>query len=218
MYNNALCTSLYNRWSRACKPTKPKQVARYAMMSIVWTLLLAALAFAVMQVPVSESAGAPARADGCEAASRVTSCARTALRPACSPAAACLSTAPQSCGTLLLHLHAARRRRASEPSKWRPWPATSWQGRVALRAPRRMSDTSSKVTFSQQCSGSPSRQTNTMHKHVSASTLVVQWSARPCCLHEIMSSNPEIIDNFANRFFNENMAYRALDIVYRGIY
>ena len=39
------------------------------MMFIVWTLLLAALAFAGMQVPVSESAGAPGRAD---AAGRVT--------------------------------------------------------------------------------------------------------------------------------------------------
>ena len=64
MYNNAICTSLYNRRYRACKPTKPTHVARYAMMSIVRTLLLAALAFAVMQVP--------ARADGCEAAGRVT--------------------------------------------------------------------------------------------------------------------------------------------------
>ena len=74
MYNNALCTSLYNPCSRSCKPTKPAQVALYAMMSIVWTLLLPALAFAVMpQVPASgsssESAGAPGRAD---AAGRVT--------------------------------------------------------------------------------------------------------------------------------------------------
>ncbi len=35
---------------------------------------------------------------------------------------------------------------------------------------------------------SPSRQTNTMHKLVSASTLVVQWSAQPRGMHEIMSS------------------------------
>ena len=65
---------------------------------------------------------------------------------------------------------------------------------------------------------SPSRQTNTMHKHLSASTLVVQWLARPRGMHEIMSSNLEIMHDFANRFFKENMAYRAIDIVFRGIY
>ncbi len=65
---------------------------------------------------------------------------------------------------------------------------------------------------------SPSRQTNAMHKHISASTLVVQWSARPRGMHEILNSNPEIIHNFANCFFKENMAFRAIDIVYRCIY
>ena len=55
-----------------------------------------------------------------------------------SPAAVCFCIAPQSCGTLLLHLHAAQRRRASELSEWRPGPATSWPGRVARRAPRRI--------------------------------------------------------------------------------
>ncbi len=102
-----------------------------------------------------------------------------------SPAAVCFCTAPQSCGTLLLHLHAAQRRRASEPSKWRPGPATSWPGRVARRAPRRMSDTSRQVTYSPQCR---IEHTNTVHKHNVASTLVVQWLARPCGLHEIVSS------------------------------
>ena len=115
-----------------------------------------------------------------------------------SPAAVCFCTAPQSCGTLLLHLHAAQRRRASEPSKWRPGPATSWPGRVARRAPRRMSDTSRKVTFSAQCRIT---HTDTVHKHISVSTLVAQWSARPCSLHEIVSSNPEVIHYFANSFF-----------------
>ncbi len=58
--------NLYNAVKQSGSPT---QVARYAMMSIVRTLLLAALAFAVMQVPVS--AGTPGgrnasvRAVGC---------------------------------------------------------------------------------------------------------------------------------------------------------
>ena len=67
------------------------------MMSIVRTLLLAALAFAVMQVPVSAGApgggNAPVRADGCEAVGRVT-------RFVC---AHCSSTGMLSSRCLFLH-------------------------------------------------------------------------------------------------------------------
>ena len=81
-------------------------------------------------------------------------------------------------------------------------PATSWPGWRS--GPRRMSDTSRKVTYSPQSS---IQHTNTMHKRVFSSTLVVQWSEQPCSMHEIMNSNPEIIHNFANSFFKENMVY-----------
>ena len=104
MYNNALCTSLYNPCSRSCKPTKPTQVARYAMMSIVWTLLLPALAFAVMpQVPGSESAGAPGRAD---AAGRVT-------RFVCTH---CSSSGMLSSRCLFLHRAAVLRHISASPA------------------------------------------------------------------------------------------------------
>ncbi len=96
-------------------------------------------------------------------------------------------------------------------------PATSWLARAAWRAPHRISDTSSNVTFSLQCSIT-GRYTNITHEHISASTLVVQWSALPRSMHEIMSSNPGIMHNFAISFFKENMAYRAIDTVYRVIY
>ena len=62
------------------------------------------------------------------------------------------------------------------------------------------------------------RYTNTMHKHESASTLVVQRLAQLDGMHEIVSSIPSIIHNFENCFVKENMAYRAIDIVYRCIY
>ncbi len=72
------------------------------MMSIVWTLLLPALAFAAMQVPVSESAGAPARAD---AAGRVT-------RFVC---AQCSSSGLLSSRGLFLHRAAVLRHIAASP-------------------------------------------------------------------------------------------------------
>ena len=85
-------------------------------------------------------------------------------------------------------------------SKWtgRPMPVTSWPGRVARGAPRRLSDTSRQVTYSPQCR---IKHTQTVHKHSLVSTLVVQWSARPCGLHEIVSSNPELYIILQIRFF-----------------
>ena len=98
------CTSLYKPCSRSCKPTKPTQVARYAMMSIVWTLLLPALAFAVMPpVPVSESAGAPGRAD---AAGRVP-------RFVCTH---CSSSGMLSSSGLFLHRAAVLRHISASPA------------------------------------------------------------------------------------------------------
>ena len=82
------------------------------MMSIVRALLLAALAFAVMQVPVSESAGAQggrnaqARADGCEGAGRMT-------RFVC---AHCSSSGMLSSRGLFLHRAAVLRHISASPA------------------------------------------------------------------------------------------------------
>ena len=93
-------------------PTKPIQVARYALMAIFRPILLAALAFAVMasSVPISASALSDVLAAGAGPVDRQAFQPRPVFEPGSSPAPHCCFKAMPRCG----------RRHSDDPSRGSP--------------------------------------------------------------------------------------------------